>query len=151
MSRFIKATSIYLSDKIDCPEKRLFIAVLSQAVHDAFSAHVPSLEKQAARSFLTSNSEDFKSICELAGRDSNYVREKIRKKVLRENGWNVDVKVRITSPRRKKQMKRINKKHSRYYSNRGRKNYRQSSIIKRFTSNGKTKIISRGSCRSWYF
>ena len=111
MSRFVKSRAVYASDQIDCPEKRLFIAVLSQAVHDAVSSHVPTLEKQAARSFLTSNSEDFKSICELAGRDANYVREKIRKKVLRENGWNVDVKVRITSPRRKKQMKRINKKH----------------------------------------
>ena len=111
MSRFIKSSAIYTSDKIDCPEKRLFIAVLSQAVHDAFSSHVPGLEKQAARSFLMSNSSDFKSICELAGRDANYVRQKIRKKVLRENGWNVDTKIRITSPRRRKQMRKINKKH----------------------------------------
>ena len=117
MSRFIKATSIYLSDKIDCPEKRLFIAVLSQAVHDAFSAHVPSLEKRAARSFLTSNSEDFKSICELAGRDSNYVREKIRKKVLRENGWNVDVAIRISSPRRRKQMAAYRKRSNKLTGN----------------------------------
>ena len=111
MPQFVKANSAYASDKIDCPEKRLFIAILSQAVHDAFAPHVPRLEKQAARNFLTSNSEDFRSICELAGRDYKYVREKIRKKVLRDNGWNVDVAIRISSPRRKKQMKRINKKH----------------------------------------
>ena len=111
MSRFIKASAVYSSDKIDCPEKRLFVAVLSQAVHDAFSAHVPSLEKRAARSFLTGNSEDFKSICELAGRDAKYVKEKIRKKVLRDSGWNVDVAIRISSPRRRKQIKNINKKH----------------------------------------
>ena len=111
MTKFIKASPIYSSDKIDCPEKRLFIAILSQAVHDAFSAHVPRLEKQAARNFLTSNTQDFKFICEFAGRNSDYVREKIRKRVLRENGWNVDVKIRISSPRRKKQMRNINKKH----------------------------------------
>ena len=112
MSRsFIKSSAVYSSDKIDGPEKRLFIAILSQAVHDAFADHVPSLEKQAARNFLTSNSRDFRHICEMAGRDANYVREKIRKKVLRDNGWNVDVRVRITSPRRRKQMKNINKKH----------------------------------------
>ena len=81
MSRFIKATSIYLSDKIDCPEKRLFIAVLSQAVHDAFSAHVPSLEKRAARSFLTGNSEDFKEVCEMAGRNPAYVHMKLIKQL----------------------------------------------------------------------
>ncbi len=108
---FIKSSAAYASDKIDGPEKRLFIAILSQAVHDAFAPHVPGIEKRAARNFLTSNSPDFRHICEMAGRDHAYVRERIRKKVLRENGWNVDTKIRITSPRRKKQMKRINKKH----------------------------------------
>ena len=117
MSRFIKSTSIYLSEKHDCPEKRLFVAVLSQAVHDAFSAHVPSMEKRAARSFLTGNSEDFKSICELAGRDAKYVKEKIRKKVLRDSGWNVDVKIRILSPRRRKQMADYRKKSNKLTGN----------------------------------
>ena len=108
---YIKSSAVYTSDKMDGPEKRLFIAILSQAVHDAFSSHVPLIEKRAARSFLTSNTPDFRHICEMAGRDANYVREKIRMKVLRDNGWNVDVAIRISSPRRKKQMKRINKKH----------------------------------------
>ena len=108
---FFKSSAIYSSDKIDCPEKRLFIAVLSQAVHDAFSDHVPGLEKQAARNFLTGNSPDFRHICEMAGRNPAYVLEKIRKKILRAQGWNVDTKIRITSPRRKKQMRNINKKH----------------------------------------
>ena len=117
MSRFIKSSAVYASDKMDGPEKRLFVAILSQAVHDAFSDHVPTLEKQAARSFLTSNSEDFKSICELAGRDANYVREKIRKKVLRENGWNVDVAIRISSPRRRKQMAAYRKRSNKLTGN----------------------------------
>ena len=108
---YIKSSAVYTSDKMDGPEKKLFIAILSQAVHDAFSSPAPPFEKRAARSFLTSNSSDFRHICEMAGRDANYVREKIRKKVLRDNGWNVDVAIRISSPRRKKQMKRINKKH----------------------------------------
>ena len=111
MSRFIKASAVYSSDKMDGPEKRLFIAILSQAVHDAFSDHVPKFEKRAARNFLTSNSSDFQLICEMAGRSHAYVREKIRKKVLRDNGWNVDTKIRISSPRRTKQMRNINKKH----------------------------------------
>ena len=117
MTSFIKSSAIYASDKIDCPEKRLFVAVLSQAVHDAFSAHVPSLEKRAARNFLTRNSEDFRAICELAGRDSKYVREKIRKKVLRENGWNVDVAIRVSSPRRRKQMADYRKKSNKLTGN----------------------------------
>ena len=110
MDNFINSTDIYTTDKSNCPEKRLFVAVLSQAVHDAFSDHVGAIEKRAARGFLKSDSEDFKLICELAGRNSDYVKEKIRIKVLRENGWNVDVSLR-TKPRRRKQMKEINKKH----------------------------------------
>ena len=57
------------------------------------------------------NSPNFKHVCEMAGRDHAYVRERIRKKVLRDKGWNVDVKIRISSPRRRKQMRNINKKH----------------------------------------
>ena len=111
MSQFIKSSPAYTSDKIDCPEKRLFIAILSQAVHDAFASHVPKLEKEAARSFLTRNGPDFRHICEMAGRDATYVKERIRRQVLRENGWNVDLSLRTTPPRRRKQMKEINKKH----------------------------------------
>ena len=111
MSRFIKASSAYASDKIDCPEKRLFIAVLSQAVHDAFSSHVPKLEKRQAQAWLLGNSEDFKTICENAGRNSKYVLTKIRRKILQANGWNVDLSLRTTPPRRRRQMKNINKKH----------------------------------------
>ncbi len=115
--KFIKSSAVYSSDKIDCPEKRLFVAVLSQAVHDAFSAHVPSMEKRAARNFLTRNSGDFQAICELAGRDSDYVRQRIRKKVLREQGWNVDVAIRISSPRRRKQMANYRKRSNKLTGN----------------------------------
>jgi len=103
MSRFIKSSSTYTSDSMDGPERRLFIAVLSQAVHDAFSSHVPRLEKQKAQTWLMSNSKDFKDICENAGRNSEYVLTKIRRKILEENGWNVNISLRTTPPRQRKQ------------------------------------------------
>ena len=106
MSRFVKSSSAYSSDKIDCPEKRLFIAVMSQAVHDAFANHVPKLEKQKAQTWLMSNSRDFRDICELSGRDSNYVLEKIRRKILEKNGWNVNFSLR-TQPRRARKQKHL--------------------------------------------
>ena len=111
MARFIKSSSAYTSDQGDGPERRLFIAVLSQAVHDAFSEHVSGLEKQKAQNWLISNSRDFKDICELSGRNSSYVLEKIRRKILEENGWNVNISLRTTPPRLRRQMKDINKKH----------------------------------------
>ena len=101
MSQFVKASNTYVSDW-SSPERRLFIAVISQAIHDAFSSHVPRLEKQQARSWLTGNSKDFKNICEYAGRSAQYVFEKIRKKILRANGWNVDISMRTTPPRIRK-------------------------------------------------
>ena len=111
MSRFVKSSAAYSSDKIDCPEKRLFVAVLSQAVHDAFAVHVPRHEKQQAQAWLLGNSQDFKIICENAGRDSRYVITRIRRKILKANGWDVDISLRTTPPRRRRQMKNINKKH----------------------------------------
>jgi len=111
MPNFVKASAIYSSDKIDCPERRLFIAVLSQAMHDAFSKHVPPYEKSQAQAWLMGDSYDFKIICEHAGKESKYVLGKIRRKILKDNGWNVDISVRITTPRRRRQMKAINKKH----------------------------------------
>ena len=111
MSRFVKASAVYSSDKIDCPERKLFVAVLSQAIHDAFSSHVPKLEKRQAQTWLMSNSQDFRIICENAGRDAKYVITRVRRKILEANGWNVDISFRTTPPRRRRQMKNINKKH----------------------------------------
>jgi len=105
MNNFIKSTNTYTPDWTS-PERRLFIAVLSQAVHDAFSNHVPGLEKRKAQAWLMSNSEDFKSICELSGRDSEYVLKKIRRKILEKNGWNVNVSLR-TQPRRIRKQKHL--------------------------------------------
>ena len=64
------------------PETKLFTAVLSQAVHDVFSSHVDKMDKDSAMDFLTNNSFQLRMICELAGRDADYVRGKIRKKLL---------------------------------------------------------------------
>ena len=98
---------VELSDQM--PEEKLFTAVLSQAVHDVFKHFRPRnkdtlkqsksytltqrIDRDAAKNFFLSNGPDLKIICELAGRDSQYVHEKMRKNILRENGWNVDVSV----------------------------------------------------------
>mgnify|MGYP004460658349 FL=1 len=65
----------------ETPEEKLFIAVLSQAVHDVFSEHVSKLDREQAKEFLTRDTWHFKMICELAGRDSDYVIRKIRKRM----------------------------------------------------------------------
>ena len=108
--------------RILMPEERLFVAVLSQAAHDAFSVHVGKLDRDAARAFFMNNSRRFKIICEMAGREPQYVYEKIRRKILEANGWNLDESLRKTYRRRKKRKK----KHltgNAYYAAKAGKNF----------------------------
>ena len=108
------------------PEEKLFIAVLSQAVHDAFSTHVGRLERDAARAFFMNNSRRFRDICELAGREPQYVHEKVRNRILKTNGWNLDESIRKTY-----RQKKYGKKHltgNAYYAAKAKKNFYYSGI-----------------------
>ena len=72
------------NDERVVPETKLFSAVLAQAAHDIFSDHVDKIDKNQALNFLTEDSYHLRMICELAGRDADYVRGKIRAKLLDE-------------------------------------------------------------------
>jgi hypothetical protein len=127
-------------DKVTLPEKDLWVAVLCRAVLDACKGP-PQLDmsrkanishknhytydRDQARHFFLKGDAHFRNICEMAGRDPDYVQSKIRKIILRKNGWNVDVP--ITSHYRqgpKKGRKRGPKKHltgNSYYAAMGKK------------------------------
>ena len=70
--------------KNDSPEKRLFVAVLSQAAHDCFSTHVEKRDKEQARQFFMTDHFHFDLICELADRNPIYVKDKMRNKIIGE-------------------------------------------------------------------
>ena len=118
--------------KVTLPEKDLWVAVLCRAVLDACKGP-PALDmtrranishknhyhynRDQARHFFTEGGYHFKHVCEMAGRDPNYVQQKIRKIILRKNGWNVDVP--ITShyrqgPKRGHMIKRVSRKRGKY-------------------------------------
>ena len=82
-SRWINSSTMYSRKAV--PETKLFTAVLAQAVHDAFSSHVEKINRDSAMDFLTEDSWHLRMICDLAGRDANYVREKITKKLLSDD------------------------------------------------------------------
>ena len=71
----------------------------------------------------------FRHICEMAGRNPDYVQARIRKILLRKNGWNVDVP--ITShyrqgPKRNRKRGPYKKKHltgNAYYAAKAQKNF----------------------------
>ena len=95
-------------NRVPPPEKDLWVAVLSRAVVDACKGP-PRLnldlrsnvthrnhytyDRDQARHFFTKGGSHFNLICELAGRNPDYVKAKIRKIILRKEGWNVDVPI----------------------------------------------------------
>ena len=95
-------------DRVTLPEKELWVAVLSRAALDAckgpprlnmsLSSNVThqnnyTYDRDQARHFFMKGGSHFNLICELAGRDPDYVQQRVRKIILRKNGWNVDVPV----------------------------------------------------------
>ena len=114
-------------DRVDLPEKSLWIAVLCRAALDAFKGppqldmsrktntshkNLYNFNKDQALHFFLEGGLHFNEVCEMAGRNPKYVREKARKIMLRSNGWNVDVP--ITSHYRqgpKRGIKKYRKKH----------------------------------------
>ena len=139
-------------DRVEPPEASLWVAVLTRAVLDACKgppnldltspANIPhknlyGYNRDAARHFFIEGGTYFTHVCEMAGRNPIYVREKIRKILLRKNGWNVDVP--ITShyrqgPKRGKKRGKYKKKHltgNAYYAAKAGKEMKKKNIYYR--------------------
>jgi len=95
-------------DRVTLPEKELWVAVLTRAVLDACKGpprlnmgllsnitrkHYYTHDRNQARHFFMKGGPHFNLICEMAGRNPDYVKAKIRKIILRKEGWNVDVPI----------------------------------------------------------
>ena len=116
MAGYIQKHEASIGDKVVSPERDLWVAVLGRALLDAFR-EAPKLNlnlhmnkthgmyykynRDQARHFFLEGGEYFKEVCEMAGRNPQYVKEKVRKLILRSNGWNVDVPISFTSKYRK--------------------------------------------------
>ena len=95
-------------NRVTLPEKDLWVAVLTRAALDACKGP-PRLnmglrsnvthknnytyDRDQARHFFMKGGSHFNLICELAGRNPTYVQQRVRKIILRKNGWNVDVPI----------------------------------------------------------
>ena len=91
---------------VSIPEKDLWVAVLCRAALDACKGP-PNLNKnlacnithknhynydhQQARHFFLNGGPHFRQVCEMAGRNPDYVQAQIKKVLLRKEGWNIDV------------------------------------------------------------
>ena len=131
-------------DRVTLPEKDLWVAVLTRAALDACKgpprldmtrrANIShknhwSYNQDQARHFFFEGGFHFNLICEMAGRNPDYVQEKIRKVILRKNGWNVDVPFRsnfLQGPKRGRKRGKYKKKHltgNAYYAAKAKKNF----------------------------
>ena len=96
------------ADGVTLPEKDLWVAVLSRAALDACKGpprlnmelrsntthkNVYIYDRDQARHFFLKGGAHFRQVCELAGHDPDYVQQKIRKVILRKEGWNVDIPI----------------------------------------------------------
>jgi hypothetical protein len=127
-------------EKVDLPEKDLWVAVLCRAVLDACKGpphlnmsrksnvshqNYYTFDRNQARHFFLEGGPHFRLICEMAGRNPDYIQQKIRALILRKEGWNVDVPVTShyrQGPKRKRG--RPKKKHltgNSYYAAMGKK------------------------------
>tara|TARA_R100000365_G_C2708914_1_gene44955 strand:- start:202 stop:639 length:438 start_codon:yes stop_codon:yes gene_type:complete len=108
MAKLIQKHELEQEDSIACPERDLWIAVLARASLDAFRGppqlnmglkanrthkNIYTYDRDQARSFFLQGGSHFNEVCEMAGRNPIYVKEKARKLLLRKNGWNVDVPI----------------------------------------------------------
>ena len=126
-------------DRVTLPEKDLWVAVLCRAVLDACKGppdldmsskanishkNVYDFNRDQARHFFLEGGSHFRHICEMAGRNPAYVQTKIRKIILKKNGWNVDVPITShyrQSPKKRKPKYRRTIPSDPYYSVMGKK------------------------------
>ena len=95
-------------ERVALPEEGLWVAVLARAALDAVKgapklnmnrrANIPhknqyTYNRDQARHFFLTGGSHFDEVCEMAGRNPEYVKQKARKVILRLNGWNVDVPI----------------------------------------------------------
>ena len=146
-------------ERVDLPEKSLWVAVLCRAALDAFKGpphlnmdrranithkNLYDFNRDQARHFFLEGGQHFNEVCEMAGRNPAYVKQKARKLILRLNGWNVDVP--ITSHYRqgpKRGRKKYRKKHltgNAYYASKAKKNFYYQDMGKK---GGRPRIYNR--------
>tara|TARA_R100001244_G_scaffold57913_1_gene48985 strand:+ start:80 stop:388 length:309 start_codon:yes stop_codon:yes gene_type:complete len=71
-------------------DNKIFVAILHQAVRDAFVSN-DGFAKRTARAWLLGNSERFQLVCECAGREALYVRQKVKQKIKEEKNGNINL------------------------------------------------------------
>jgi len=93
MGRASKHSSFYKTETYSgdmSQDNKIFVAILHQAVRDAFISS-DGFARRAARAWLLGNSEHFQFVCECAGREAVYVQKKVKQKIKEEKNGNTNL------------------------------------------------------------
>ena len=93
MGRISKHSNFYKAENHSSNmgrDNQIFVAILHQAVRDAFVSS-DLFAKRTARAWLLGDSERFKFVCECAGREAEYVQKKVKKKIEEEKNGNTNL------------------------------------------------------------
>ena len=93
MGRASKYSSFFKSEESQGNmnhENQIFVAILHQAVRDAFVSS-DGFARRTARAWLVGNSERFRFVCECAGREAVYVQKKVKQKIKEEKNGNTNL------------------------------------------------------------
>jgi hypothetical protein len=93
MGRASKHSSLYKTETYSgdmSHDNKIFVAILHQAVRDAFVSS-DGFARRAARAWLLGNSERFQFVCECAGREAVYVQKKVKQKIKEEKNGNINL------------------------------------------------------------
>ena len=93
MGRASKHSSLYKTETYNgdmSHDNKIFVAILHQAVRDAFVSS-DGFARRAASAWLLGNSERFQFVCECAGREALYVQQKVKQKIKEEKNGNINL------------------------------------------------------------
>jgi len=143
--------------RVELPEASLWVAVLCRAALDAckgppaLNMKSPSnvshknqydYNRDQARHFFLEGGIHFNLICELAGRNPTYVQQRVRKILLKKNGWNVDVPL-TSHYRTKKKYRKTHLTGNQYYAAKAAQGPKQFYYERMGSKGGRPRIYNK--------
>ena len=144
--------------RVELPETSLWVAVLCRAALDACKGpphldmtlpcnnshhNAYTYNRDQARHFFLEGGFHFNLICEMAGRNPDYVQQRVRKILLRKKGWNVDVPITSHYRQSKKKYRKTHLTGNKYYAAKAAKGPKQFYYAGMGSKGGRPRIYNK--------
>ena len=144
--------------RVELPETSLWVAVLCRAALDACKGpphldmtlpcnnshhNAYTYNRDQARHFFLEGGFHFNLICEMAGRNPDYVQQRVRKILLRKQGWNVDIPITSHYRQSKKKYRKTHLTGNKYYAAKAAKGPKQFYYADMGRKGGRPRIYNK--------